>query len=452
MSLYWLVPAAMAGETGEAVAAFTEQPENVASTSSYAETCGCSASRCTSSRTAGWPCRRGRLPDQPAGPWPASPPALAAACALLARARARALAALLLAVAVPVMVGLFPPAAPSPFGRLLSAAFERVPGAIAFRTTNKAGALVALAYALLLGLGAAELFRRRRARAALAGVVAAASRSSWPWRCCRPGPAACTRSATRFPATGGSWPPTSTRGRATPGSCSPPGPATPPTAGAWRGPTTSTCRCCRGPRWSGPPCPTASFEQTNFLAALDLPLSTGEPEVVAAMARYLGVAEVVVRNDQRWEASAGRAVGGGQGPGRRPVAAAGLVLRRPGEHTVAPVSDFYRPEPGPRGRGPAPLQRYAVARPRPIVRAEPARGAMLVDGDSFALPSLVRLGLAPASRRSGCSSPRTSWPPRWPTGPGWWSPTATGGGPGAACTGQNYSPTSGPTSLCPRRP
>ena len=86
-------------------------------------------------------------------------PAVAAACALLARARARALAVLLLAVAVPVMVGLFPPAAPSPFGRLLSAAFERVPGAIAFRTTNKAGALVALAYALLLAFGAAELFR-----------------------------------------------------------------------------------------------------------------------------------------------------------------------------------------------------------------------------------------------------------------------------------------------------
>ena len=84
---------------------------------------------------------------------------------------------LLLAVAVPVMVGLFPPSAPSPFGRLLSAAFERVPGAIAFRTTNKAGALVALAYALLLGLGAAELFRRggegeRRWRGIMTAAVA----------------------------------------------------------------------------------------------------------------------------------------------------------------------------------------------------------------------------------------------------------------------------------------
>ena len=144
--------------------------------------------------------------------------------------------------------------------------------------------------------------------------------------------------------------------------------------------------------------PNGSFEQTNFLAALDLPLSTGaaDPEVVAAMARYLGVGEVVVRNDQRWESFGGprpSVVAQGLAGGRSLdlVAAYG----RPGEHTVAPISDFYPPDHALADAAVPPLQRYAVARPRPIVRTEPARGAMLVDGDSFAIPSLVRLGLAP---------------------------------------------------------
>ena len=157
--------------------------------------------------------------------------------------------------------------------------------------------------------------------------------------------------------------------------------------------------------------PNGSFEQTNFLAALDLPLSTGDadPEVVAAMARYLGVAEVVVRNDQRWETFGGtrpsvvaERLDGGRS--LDPVAAYG----RPGEHTVAPVSDFYPPDQALEDAAVPPLRRYAVAEARPIVRTEAAGGAMLVDGDSFAIPSLVRLGLAqsePAFRLLGSATP-----------------------------------------------
>ena len=461
VSLYWLVPAAMAGETGEAVAAFTERPEDVASTSSYSEVL----------RLLGfWVMyfqQDGRLAMPGSAAYLTNPlpllasfllPVTAAACALLARARARALAVLLLAVAVPVMVGLFPPAAPSPFGRLLSVAFDRVPGAIAFRTTNKAGALLALAYALLLGFGAAELFRAGPGRNARGGERRPSPwPRSWPSRSCPPGPGACIRSATGCPATGASWPPTSTPGATTPGSCSPPGPATPPTGGGWRGPTTSTCRCCRGPRWSGPPCPTArSSRPTSW------PPSTSRSAVATPTRRWSRPGPVP-----------GRGRGGGpQRPAlgvlRRPrpsVVAERLAgdpsldlvaaYGRPGEHTVAPVSDFYPPDQALEDAAVPPLQRYAVAGARPIVRTEPTRGAMLVDGDSFAVPSLVRLGLAPASRRSGCSapSPRPSWPPRWPAGPGWWSPTATGGGPGAASApARTTRRRSGPTSRCPPPP
>jgi arabinofuranan 3-O-arabinosyltransferase len=401
VSLYWLVPAAMAGETGEAVAAFTEQPENVASTSSYAEAL----------RLLGFWVMYFQQDGRPAMPGAAayltSPlalvasfalPAVAAACALLARARARALAVLLLAVAVPVMVGLFPPAAPSPFGRLLSAAFERIPGAIAFRTTNKAGALVALAYALLLALGAAELFR--------------GARSERPWRGAAATGVAIVLALSVLPAwTGGLYPiryqvpgywrelaADVNRGRDDTRVLLAPGASN--TAYRWgmEGPDDVNLSLLSRPSVVRTTVPNGSFEQANFLAALDLPLSTGDadPEVVAAMARYLGAAEVVVRNDQRWETFGGP----------RPSVVAGRLAGdpaldlvesygRPGEHTVAPVSDFYPPDQALADADLPPLQRYAVARPRPVVRTEPTRGAMLVDGDSFAIGSLVRLGLAP---------------------------------------------------------
>jgi len=402
VSLYWLVPAAMAGETGEAVAAFTERPENVASNSSYAE----------SLRLLGfWVMyfqQDGRLAMPGAAAYLTNPlallasfllPALAAASALLARARARALAALLLAVAVPVMVGLFPPTAPSPFGRLLSAAFERVPGAIAFRTTNKAGALVALAYTLLLGLGAAELFRRAAGRerpwrwavaTAVAIVMALAVLPAWkgglyPVRYQVPG-------YWRQLAADVNRGPGDTRVLLAPGTSN--------AAYRWgmEGPDDVNLSLLSRPSVVRTTVPNGSFEQTNFLAALDLPLSTGEPDprVVAAMARYLGVAEVVVRNDQRWESFGGpQPAALAKGLAGDPSLKLAAGYGRPGEHTVAPVSDFYLADQALEDAALPPLQRYAVARPRPITRAEPAQGAMLVDGDSFALPSLVRLGLAP---------------------------------------------------------
>ena len=204
--------------------------------------------------------------------------------------------------------------------------------------------------------------------------------------------------------------------------------------------------------------PNGSFEQTNFLAALDLPLSTGDadPEVVAAMARYLGVAEVVVRNDQRWETFGGprpsvvaeRLAGD---PSLDLVASYG----RPGEHTVAPVSDFYPPDQALADADLPPLQRYAVARPRPIVRTEPTRGRCWSTATASPSGRWSASGWPRASRRSGCSapSPRPSWPPRWPAGPGWSSPTATGGGPGAASApARTTRPPSGPTSPCPPPP
>jgi arabinofuranan 3-O-arabinosyltransferase len=403
VSLYWLVPSAMAGETGEVVAAFTETPANVASTSSYAETLrllGYWVMYFQQDGKAAIPGAVGYLTNALLLVASFLVPVLAAACALLARARARAFAVILLAVAVPVMVGLFPPTAPSPFGRLLRAAFEDVPGAIAFRTTNKAGALVALAYALLFGFGAAELFRRTSPIASL------------QWRAVVAGAAAVVLAVAVMPAwTGGLYPlrylvpdywqrlardvnagPADSRVLLAPGSSN--------VAYRWgmEGPDDLNLSLLDRPSVVRSTVPNGSIEQTNFLAAMDIPVSTGSasPEVVAAMARYLGVGEVVVRNDMRWETF------GGSRPTQVAASLAGSQsLRltgsygRPGEQTVAAVSDFYPPEQAMQDAALPPLQRYAVAGPRPITRTEPVKGAMLVDGDNFAIPSLARLGLAP---------------------------------------------------------
>jgi len=401
VSLYWLVPAVMAGETGEAVAAFTEAPGNVATTSSYSETLrllGYWVMYFQQDGRSAIPGAVGYLSNAPLLVASFLVPVLAAACALLARARARAFAVILLAVAVPIMVGLFPPTAPSPFGRLLRAAFDAVPGAIAFRTTNKAGALAALAYALLFGFGAAELFPRTIPtiawRAALAGavavVLAVAVMPAWtgglyPLRYDVPG---YWRRLARDVNAG----PADSRVLLAPGT------SNVPYRWGMEGPDDLNLSLFSRPSVVRTTVPNGSIEQTNFLAAMDIPVSTGsaDPAAVAAMARYLGVGEVVVRNDLRWETFGGSrpsVVAGSLAgaPSLRPAGSYG----KPGEHTVAGVSDFYPPEQALQDAALPPLQRYAVAGPRPVTRTEPVRGAMLVDGDSFAIPSLVRLGLAP---------------------------------------------------------
>jgi len=147
VSLYWLLPAIGASGAGSEIVRGTERPDDVARTTSFAE----------SLRLLGlWTLygRNGTAPYLPnlvgylTNPLVVAAsallPAAAAASAWLSRARARLFAGVLLAFAVPLMVGLFPPGGQSPLGRLIGEAFQEVPGAIAFRNLNKVGPLVAL--------------------------------------------------------------------------------------------------------------------------------------------------------------------------------------------------------------------------------------------------------------------------------------------------------------------
>jgi len=391
VSLYWLVPAILASASGQVIAETTEKPSDVAAASSYAETL----------RLLGLWTLYGREGDRLFLPglvgYLTNPlvvaasfalPIAAAAGALLSRARIRALGVLLLALAVPVMVGLFPTSNPSPFGRLLDRAFQHLPGAIAFRTTNKAGALAALGLALLVATGGAALADRARAwpvRArggvVLAALVVGAVAVLPAWT------GGLSLERYRVP---GYWRQAAAAlDRAPAGNrvLFLPGEVQADYRWGWQGPDDLNVSLLGRPSVVRATVPNGSPEQANFLAALDVPLAGEEPDAAAlpAMARYLGVRDVVARNDLVWETTGGPP----------PAALAAALAREPdlllqggygrsGEN-VAPG----RPE----GAGLPPLQRYAVADPRPIVRAEAAPGALLVDGDSFALPALDRLGL-----------------------------------------------------------
>jgi arabinofuranan 3-O-arabinosyltransferase len=407
VSLYWLVPAALASASGAAIAATTETPRDVAAPSSWAETL----------RLLGLWTLYGRAGDRPFLPgmvaYLTNPlvlvasfaiPAAAAASALASRSRARALPAYLLAVSVPVMVGLFPPGAPSPFGRLLEAAFERVPGAIAFRTTNKAGALAALALTLLVALGAAELSvwlaagrraqeagrqrseRMAGATMAMAVVLAVAVLPAWT--------GGLNLAGYRIP---GYWRQAAAdldreldQGAAQTRVLLLPGQVQADYRWGMRGPDDLDASLLTRSSVVRSTVPNGSREQANLLAALDVALATGAPDgTVSQLARYLGAGEVLARYDRVWEAEGGAppsvlAAALRRDPDLRREAAYG----RPGEHTVAPAGTAAEGD-----AGLTPLERWSVAAPRPVLRTEPAQGTVLIDGDGFALPSLGRLGL-----------------------------------------------------------
>lgn len=415
VSLYWMVPAFLARGTGTTIALATERPQDVSSTSSYAE----------SLRLLGmWPLY-GRAGDRVFVPnavgYVTNPfvvfatfllPVGAAVGALVSRSRVRLLAAALLVAGLPVMVGLFPPQSPSPFGRLLEDVFLYVPGGIGFRTTNKVGALVALAVSLLIALGAAAIApRRRRADRLARGAIVAVTLGillldvypAWTgqlyasgWR--------------RIPAYWQQAARDLNRGSATTRVLLLPGEESATYRWGKRGPEDLTASLLSRPSVLRTTVPTGSAYAANLLAALDQPLSDGTyvKGTLPALARYLGVRDVLVRNDMTWEAWGGA----------RPSALAAELregdLRlvatygRPGENTVSPGPSA--PPGSPRGLDArlAPLRRYVVTGPRPIVRAESARGVLVVDGDNFGvaeLPAMRLLGGSPAFELAASLSP-----------------------------------------------
>jgi len=400
VSVYWLIPSYFARNTGDAVAAESEDPQLIALTSSWAE----------SLRLLGqWP-MYGRLGDRlflPKGiRYVVDPfvvlasfayPILAAIGALVSRARARLLAVFFIAVAVPVMVGMFPPKAPTPLGRVFSFLFQDVPGAVAFRTTHKIAPVALLGFSLLIGFGVAAVAPRIArwpkpaviAMSVLAlGVMVGGTIPAWTNDLYRDGwdiPGYWQQAANDLNA--GS---PDTRVLVVPGA----------KGGQYRwglrSPDDVFPSILDRPNVSRQTVSGGAVFPANYLAALDIPLNTGRANgaTTSNMAYYLGASQVLARNDTEWEV-----VGGARpsvirdqlaaDPGLTPSTLYGDVS----ENTMRSATGDGNPARALQDKTLTPLALYDVKNPTTIARAEATTGQLVIDGDNFAVPILTQLGL-----------------------------------------------------------
>ncbi len=391
LSLYWLVPALAATATGQAIVQGSETVEGIARVSSFAEVL----------RGLGlWP-----LYGASGGsPWVANHAVyltsvvvvlatfVASALALLSlgdipRRLARYLTGLILLAAI-VMVGLYPPESPSPFGRLLAVMFDTVSPLSAFRTTNKIGAVLTLGFALAAGMVLRKWMSRVRPRLGRPVLLAAGGALvvmvSLP---------AFTGHLYISPLTIPSyWEQAASsldegdpNGRV----LVLPGVVNPHYRWTADRPDDILNSLIDRPTFTPTTTPNTSPVAVNFTAALDDTFQSGTSQgpVTSAFARYLGARDILLRHDLVWEDQGGARPGLTQAvmnadDGLTPVRNYGEAGRNVRSPIVAPdgFSELMVP----------PLQRYDVQRAREIVRAEPVDDTVVVAGDGWAIPAMVR--------------------------------------------------------------
>ncbi|HEY4377081.1 MAG TPA: alpha-(1-_3)-arabinofuranosyltransferase family protein, partial [Acidimicrobiales bacterium] len=411
VSFYWLVPSLLATGTGSGIAAATESPRDVARPSSFAE-----ATRLLGN----WPLygrsgSRAFLPQDTAfllNPFVVLAtfllPAGIAASVMRSRARERLLGALLLLVGIPVMVGIFPPDHPPPAGHLLRTIFDHVAASLAFRTTNKVGAVVVLGYAVLLAVGIGTWSRRNRVRsrprlraaglsAAIVVVLGAATLPMWS--------NGLYTGAYKIP---GYWTAATrhlderdheSRVLVVPGG----------TGGNYRWGERSPDDLF--PSLLARPVAVRNTvvgrgdPAANFLASFDTQLQQGAlpAGALSTVARYLGASDVLVRNDLLTEEISGGAPSVVHG---QVVADPGLrhdrSFGRRGEHTLpgtatsgsdAGANHAKAAAADPEDAALRPVEIWHVTKPQPVVEASPAATQLLVDGDGEAVSSMAAFGL-----------------------------------------------------------
>jgi arabinofuranan 3-O-arabinosyltransferase len=394
VSLYWLIPALSATSTGLQVTAESERIDGIAHVSSMVEVLRGMGMWSIYGHGSGgaW------VPEF--APYLAHPLLVLVTCAwpilgLLGLVGAppvlRRVSAWTIGLATVVLVGFFPGGASTPLAWGVERAFELVPPLVAFRTTNKAGAVLALAFALLLGhalprwLGALRN-SRSPAVATTGGVAVLPLVVAWV-----------------LPAVTGNLYTS---------------PFDPPTY--WTAAARSVDRQAHDSRvlflpsqirasyrWSDErpddlsnslmrreaivpeSSPNASAPGANVLAALGDLVATNAASTttVSTLARYLGAGDVLLRHDTRWE----------DANGARPAASAGLLAADPG---LLGVANFGTP--GENVVGPAgpilfeptlpPVQHYAVKAATSTVSARSLTDSITVAGDGWAFDSLARTG------------------------------------------------------------
>ena len=395
LSLYWLIPAYYARETANAVVANSETLPAISNPSGWGEVL----------RGLGlWPMYGGSAlsPWQPGFTvYLMSTLVIAATFVLIAfalagaaysRSPARVLGVGVLLTVGAVMVGLHPITASSPIGLAMRWGLENVPGLMAIRTTNKAGAGLALAIALLIGL--------------LVGKVASA-RFTLPLRASTLVAITCVWLVACQPfwagqAYVGRWDiPDYWRQAAADLN-------NPDLGRLWLVPG----QVLAGYRWSTDSVddvnlslldrrstvvrtvlPTQSRETSNLLYNADQALQAYQlgPTTLSEYARLMGASQVLLRNDVRWNLGQGlpadlanRELSDAQGLTR--IATYG----NPGDNTHDPNNPFATGD-----TTLNPLVVYDVNNPQNPVRASPFSATTVIAGDAAGIVASREAGLIP---------------------------------------------------------
>lgn len=396
VSLYWLIPGAAASDTGSQIAAGSESLDGIARTSSFVEVLrGLGLWSYYGSSDAGpW------IPQYAlyftsaviilfTMLWPAA--AMLSLKVVPARlARFSAMAAGMVAV---IMVGLYPGGnGGSPFALVLRWLLENVEPLVAFRTTNKIGAGLALAFAMVIGLALVRVLPRlvrKPGRAPVFGGLATA-----------------VVVALVAPAVTGNlyispmdvpdyWEEAADsvdRGDPDKRVLLLPGQTRSSYRWSLERPDDVPNSLFHRDAVIPETIPNTSQSGGNYLAALDDTLQSGTAGTrnISPFARYLGVDHVLLRHDVVWEDA------GGARPGETAQALAedpGLQgLRNFGQ----PGQNMFTESAPPNSEEEAvlsPLQLYGVTGSQGMVRATPATGNLVVAGDAWAIPPLAEEGL-----------------------------------------------------------
>lgn len=381
LSAYWVVPAISALGVGTSIAEATESTAAINTVNSFPEVLRGLGMWTLYGANASGPFDPGRL-SYVTGPvivlLTFGGPVIAALGVRLSRSPARLFAATCVLVGGLLMVGTFPNDHKTAWGRLVGAAIDTVPGLIAFRTTNKAGAVLELGMAVLVGLAAAALLPRLRtslhrkiavgaAMAVAAGSVAPALSGDLDW-VRMDVPAYWDQAAEVVNARGGE-----SRVLMVPGT------GLPGYSWGYSGPDEIGPSLFRRPFVFRSASPSGGQHAANLLAGVDRRLHQGTmPKgTLSSLAGYIGAGDIVSRYD----------VKGGGSVGER-------VEAQLDEDPGLTVGEGFGPAAVAHGASAPAVVRSVVGEvPATSASVRPSSGALLVDGAGSALPSLQSAGL-----------------------------------------------------------